>query len=434
VERIWTVDLPAHVGESVAVAGWLHRLRRLSSVTFLVVRDGRGLAQVVLEDPWQVERLAAVPPESALRVEGEVVASEQALRGVELRATSVEVVEAALEPPPFEMHRPHIIAQLPTILDHAAVGLRHPRQRALWRIAAASVAGFRLALQAEHFTEVFTPKIVASATEGGANVFSVDYFGRQAYLAQSPQFYKQTLVGVFERVFEIGPVFRAEPHDTPRHLNQYTSLDAELGFIQDHTTVMGVVERAVGGMWRTIDEQASDDVDYLRIESPHGVDRSFPVVDFVAAQQLIEASTGERVVGEDDLAPAHERWLGDWALREHGSDFVFVTGFPLSKRPFYTHPDPTRPEFTNSFDLLFRGLELVTGGQRLHRYADYVAALGARGQDPAPFEGYLEAFRHGMPPHGGFALGLERWVARLAGVANVRETTLFPRDLQRLSP
>jgi nondiscriminating aspartyl-tRNA synthetase len=434
MQRVWTVELAAHVGESVAVVGWLHRLRRLSSITFLVVRDGRGLAQVVLDDPSRVESLAGVPPESALRVEGHVVASEQAPRGVELRAAKVVVLEPAVEPPPFEMHRPVINAQLPTILDHAAVSLRHPRQRALWRLAAASVAGFRRALHAEHFVEVFTPKVVASATEGGANVFAIDYFGRQAYLAQSPQFYKQTLVGVFERVFEIGPVFRAEPHDTPRHLNQYTSLDAELGFIQDHTSVMAMVERAIRGMWRSIQEQASDELGYLRVEPPGGVDRPFPVVDFVAAQRLIESATGEQVVGEDDLAPAHERWLGDWAVREHASDFVFVTGFPLAKRPFYTHPDPVRPEFTNSFDLLFRGLELVTGGQRLHRYADYLAALAARGQDPSPFAGYLEAFRYGMPPHGGFALGLERWVARLAGVANVRETTLFPRDLQRLSP
>lgn len=434
MERIWTADLGAHVGHVVALTGWLHRLRRLSSVTFLIVRDGRGLAQIVVEDARQVEQLSGVPPESALRVEGEVVASSQAPRGVELLATNIEVLEPALESPPFELHRPHIPAQLPTVLDHAAVGLRHPRQRALWNLASASTAGFRAALDAEHFTEVFTPKIVGTATEGGANVFQLDYFGTPAYLAQSPQFYKQMLVGVFERVYEIGPVFRAEPHDTPRHLNQYTSLDAELGFIADHTTVMRVVERAIRGMWQAILARTPDELRMLDIAAPSGVERPFPVVDFVQAQQMLEAATGERVVGEPDLAPAHERWLGEWALREHGSAFVFVTSFPLSKRPFYTHPDPLRPEFSNSFDLLFRGLELVTGGQRLHRYAGYLAALRARDQDPAVLAGYLEAFKYGMPPHGGFALGLERWVARLAGVANVREVALFPRDLQRLTP
>jgi nondiscriminating aspartyl-tRNA synthetase len=434
MQRIWSVDLPSHVGEQVVLCGWLHRLRRLSSVTFLVLRDGRGLAQVVVSNSDMVEQLSALPPESALRVSGEVVASTQAPRGAELVASTVEVVEAAMEPPPFELHRPQIPAQLPTILDHAAISLRHPRQRALWRLAAASVAGFRQALTDEHFTEVFTPKLVATATEGGANVFAVDYFGRNAYLAQSPQFYKQTLVGAFERVFEIGPVFRAEPHDTPRHLNQYTSLDAELGFISDHTTVMGVVQTAIRAMWRAICARAAEEVEYLHVAAPRGLDTDFPVVDFTQAQRMIEAATGEDVVGEPDLAPAHERWLGEWALHEHASDFVFVSGFPLAKRPFYTHPDPARPDFSNSFDLLFRGLELVTGGQRLHRYTDYLSALEARGQDPAPFQSYLDAFKYGMPPHGGFALGLERWVARLAGVANVRETTLFPRDLHRLSP
>jgi nondiscriminating aspartyl-tRNA synthetase len=434
MQRIWSDELSTHVGEPVLLAGWLHRLRRLSSVSFLILRDGAGLAQVVLEAPDLVECVASLEPETVLQVEGNVVATPQAPRGVELRATRIEVISPAVEPPPFELHRPHIPAQLPTLLDHAPLSLRHPRQRALFRLAAASVEGFRRTLRAERFTEIFTPKIVATSTEGGANLFSVDYFGRTAYLAQSPQFYKQTLVGAFERVFEVGPVFRAEPHDTPRHLNQYTSLDAELGFIEDHTTVMALLERVIGGMLGALEtDELSEERALLCLELPR-LQESMPRIDFVEAQRLIQAATGEQVVGEPDLAPAHERWLGDWALREHASEFVFVTGFPTAKRPFYTHPDPARPAFTNSFDLLFRGLELVTGGQRLHTYAAYLEALAERGIDAEPFASYLEAFKHGMPPHGGFALGLERWVARLVGAANVRETTLFPRDLHRLTP
>jgi nondiscriminating aspartyl-tRNA synthetase len=322
---------------------------------------------------------------------------------------------------------------LPTILDHAAVGLRHPRQRAIFRLAAASAEGFRRTLRSEGFVEIFTPKLVAAATEGGANVFAVDYFqqGRRAYLAQSPQLYKQMLVGVFERVFEVGPVFRAEPHDTPRHLNQYTSLDAEMGVIQDHTTVMSTVERVLAGMLDNVAEVSG--VDFERPRLPAHI----PSVDFLEAQQMIHDGTGEDVLGEPDLAPAHERWLGEWALREYDSDFLFVVGYPLAKRPFYTHPDPSRPGQSNSFDLLFKGLEIVTGGQRLHTYQAYVEALAERGTDASSLEsfaGYLEAFKHGMPPHGGFAMGLERWVARLTGLANVRETTLFPRDLNRLTP
>jgi nondiscriminating aspartyl-tRNA synthetase len=301
------------------------------------------------------------------------------------------------------------------------------------QVAAASAAGYRRTLEAHSFVEIFTPKLVGSATEGGANVFPVDYLGRPAYLAQSPQFYKQIMVGVYERVFEIGPVFRAEPHDTPRHLNEFVSLDFEMGFIEDHTTVMTMLTTVLRGMRAAIQEQAERALHLLDLALPE-VPAVIPQVHFLEAQRMIAAATGEDVEGEPDLAPAHERWLGEWAQRTHGSDFLFVVGYPMAKRPFYTHPEPGRPACSNSFDLLFRGLELVTGGQRLHQHADYLAALEARGQSPEPLGGYLEAFAHGMPPHGGCALSLERWVARLVGAANIRETALFPRDLTRLSP
>lgn len=431
--RIWTVELGAHIGERVRLAGWLHRLRRLSSVTFLVLRDGKGLAQVVVEDGPLADRLARLHHESVLAVEGQAVAEPQAPGGVEVQRPSVDVIAPADEPPPFDLFRPTLKAQLPTVLDHAPVALRHPRHRALFRLAAASLAGFRAALRELDFVEIQTPKLVAAATESGANVFAVDYLGRPAYLAQSPQLYKQVMVGVFERVFEVGPVFRAEPHDTPRHLNEYVSLDAEMGFIRDHTAVMEVVERTVRRMLETVRAEAADALALLALTPPE-VPSPVPSVHFAEAQELLARETGEDVRGEPDLAPAHERWLGEWARRELGSDFLFVTGYPMAKRPFYTHPDPERPGFSHSFDLLFRGVELVTGGQRLHRYGEYLAALAERGLDPAPLAGYLEAFRHGMPPHGGFAIGLERWVAQLAGLPNIREAALFPRDLHRLTP
>jgi nondiscriminating aspartyl-tRNA synthetase len=433
VERIWTIDLPQHAGEQVELAGWLHRLRRLSAVTFLILRDGRGTAQIVLADPATIEQLAALNLESVLRVRGRAVANAQAPGGVELHDAEVEVIAPATEPPPFDLFRPQLKAQLPTLLDHAAVGLRHPPRRAAFRIAAAAVAGFRATLDRLGFVEIHTPKLVGSATEGGANVFRLDYFGRDAFLAQSPQFYKQIMVGVFERVYEVGPVFRAEPHDTQRHLNEYTSLDAELGFIADHRSVMAVLSETLRGMLAAIAANCAAELALLKLELP-ALPEQIPAIHFAEAQALIARETGEDPTGEPDLAPAHERFLGEWAGRTHGSDFLFVTGYPLRKRPFYTHPDPARPEFSNSFDLLFRGLELVTGGQRLHLYADYLAALDERGLAPEPFAGYLAAFRHGMPPHGGFAIGLERFVARLIGASNVRETALFPRDLHRLTP
>ena len=432
--------------------GWVHRRRELAAVTFLVLRDRTGLAQVVVRpgvgpalppgqvspglepsapEPSAPEPSMPVPPEeTTVEVTGTVTANPQAPGGVEVTEPVITPLTDAAETPPVELWRPTLKAALPTMLDHAAVAWRHPAQKARWEIAAASLRGFRATLDAAGFTEVCTPKLVGTATESGANVFAVDYFGRPAYLAQSPQFYKQQMVGVFERVYEVGPVFRAEPHDTVRHLAEYRSLDVELGFVRDHRDVLVVLRDVLAGMADAV--RASGAAERLGVAVPR-VPEQFPVIHFADALALVGAPSDE-----PDLAPEHERALGQWALAEHGSDFVAVEGYPLAKRPFYTHPEPGPAEqgrrWSNSFDLLFRGLELVTGGQRLHRYADYVAAIEARGEDPEAYASYLAAFRHGMPPHGGFAIGLERWVARLVGAANVREVTPFPRDLHRLVP
>jgi nondiscriminating aspartyl-tRNA synthetase len=435
ISRVLAADLPAHVGEQVKIAGWLHRRRELKSVTFLIIRDRSGLAQAVLYP--HIERSGSpgpgLPEETVVEVTGTVVANDQAPGGVELARPAVAPLSGPAAPPPFDMYRPAVTAGLPVILDRAPTTLRHPVLRAGFEVAAASVAGFRAALDGLGFTEVHTPKIVESATESGANVFGLDYFGRPAYLAQSPQFYKQALVGVFERVFEVGPAFRAEPHDTARHLAEYTSLDAEFGFIADHHDVMVVLRDAIAGMAAGAASRAGGALELLGLKPPVVPER-IPEIHFADAQELIASRAGWDPRGEPDLSPEDERWLGEWAVRDHGSEFLFVTGYPMAKRPFYTHPEPGRPAYSNSFDLIFRGLELVTGGQRLHRHADYLAALAERGEDPRPYAGYLQVFEHGMPPHGGFAIGLERWTARLTGAANVRQVTLFPRDRHRLSP
>jgi nondiscriminating aspartyl-tRNA synthetase len=433
ISRTMAADLPSRVGEHVQIAGWLHRKRQLKSMTFLIVRDRSGLAQVVLAGPAAIAAAAALPEETVIAVEGMVTASPQAPGGAELTEPVITALSGPAAAPPFDLYRPSVTASVPAILDGAPATLRHPRLRAPFEISAASAAGFRRALGDLGFTEIHTPKIVESATESGANVFGIDYFGTPAYLAQSPQFYKQALVGVFERVFEVGPVFRAEPHDTARHLAQYTSLDAEFGFITDYHDVMSVLRDAIAGMAAAVEGNARSAVNLLGLTLP-SVPGQIPEIHFTDAQELLARHTGEDPRGEPDLAPAHERWLSEWALREHGCEFLFVTGYPMAKRPFYTHPDPARPGYSNSFDLLFRGLELVTGGQRLHRHADYLAALAERGEDPGPYAAYLQVFAHGMPPHGGFAIGLERWTARLTGAANIRSVTLFPRDLHRLSP
>lgn len=418
MRRTHASELP-HATGTVRLQGWVHRRRELATVGFLVLRDRTGLAQVVVRE-------GPLPPEETpVEVVGTATPNPSAPGGVEVTDPVITALSEA-ETPPVELWRPTLKESLPTLLDNAPVTWRHPAQRATWELAAASLRGFRSTLDSAGFTEVQTPKLVASATESGASVFEVDYFGRPAYLAQSPQFHKQQLVGVFERVYEVGPVFRAEPHDTVRHLAEYVSLDVELGFIRDHHDVLAVLRDVLAGMVRAVEEHAP--VAAASVTLPR-VPEEIPVIHFAEALALVGAPPDE-----PDLAPEHERALGVWALREHGSDFLAVEGYPMVKRPFYTHPQPDEPRWSNSFDLLFRGLELVTGGQRLHRYADYLAAISARGEDPASYAAYLQAFRHGMPPHGGFAIGLERWVARLVQAANIREVTLFPRDLNRLSP
>ena len=422
--RTLSAELPhARPGSIVRLTGWVHRRRELSAVTFLILRDRAGLAQVVVKNG-----IAVPPEETTVEVVGTATANPQAPGGIEVTDPAIRLLGEPADTPAAELWRPSLDVSLPTLLDHAATTWRHPAQRAKWELAAASLHGFRSSLDATGFTEVHSPKLVESATESGSNVFEVDYFGRPAYLAQSPQFYKQVLVGIFERVYEVGPVFRAEPHDTVRHLAEYVSLDVELGFIEDHREVIACLRDVVAGMVASIHERAGTAVERLGIDVPDVPDE-FPILHFRDALKLAGAPDDE-----PDLAPAHERALGEWAKATHGSDFVVVEGYPTANRAFYSHPDPAEPHWSRSFDLIFRGLELVSGAQRLHRYDDYVATLEARGYPLAPYASYVDTFRRGIPPHGGFAIGLERWVARLVDAHNIREVTLFPRDLHRLAP
>ncbi|MFB8188087.1 aspartate--tRNA(Asn) ligase [Microbacterium sp. NPDC055988] len=414
-------------GSRVTLMGHVHRRRELAKVSFLILRDRSGLAQIVLR-PEDLSAEGLPGEETVIRVTGTATANAHAPGGVELTSPEIEPLSEPARTPVVELWRPVLDASLPTVLDNAAVTWRHPAQRAKWELAAASLRGFRRTLDAAGFTEVHTPKLVDAVTESGANVFPVDYFGRTAYLAQSPQFFKQQLVGVFERVYEVGPVFRAEPHDTVRHLAEYVSLDAELGFIRDHRDVLTLLHQVLVGMLEGIRAESGEALDRLDVALP-AIPDEIPVIHFLDALKLVGAPEDE-----PDLAPAHERALGEWAREKHGSDVLAVEGYPMRKRPFYTHPQPDDSRWSNSFDLIFRGLELVTGGQRLHRYSDYIAAIEGRGESPDAYAAYLSAFEHGMPPHGGFAIGLERWLSRLIEASNIREVTLFPRDLHRLTP
>lgn len=435
MERIRTTEVAAHVGERVRISGWLNTLRRLGGVTFLIIRDGWGTVQAVADKDSDLASLMEVDAsaESVITVEGTAIRSPQAPGGFELQDISIEVITPVKEPAPLTLSKREIKATQPTLLDHAAIGNRHIMRRGVLRLGAAIVKGFRQTLNADGFTEIQTPKIVASATESGANVFKLDYFGRPAYLAQSPQFYKQIMVGVFERVYEVGPVFRAEPHDTTRHINEYVSLDAEYGFIQNHFTVMALLRNVMAGIMSSLQENCQAELELLKVQLP-SVPAEIPHIHFADAQELIFTQHKVDVRGEPDLSPQDEHWLGKWAQEKFNSEFLFVTGYPMRKRPFYTHPDPDQPEYSNSFDLLFRGTELVTGGQRLHLYDDYLRSLEKAHLPIEPFETYLEAFRYGMPPHGGFAIGLERLIMQLAGLPSIKLATTFPRDINRLAP
>ena len=432
MERILASQLGAHVGERVTVMGHLHNLRRLGRLNFLILRDRSGLAQAVL-NPDQLGPVEGLQMESVLAVTGMVEQTGIERPPFELHDAVVSVITPVEEVLPFELNKPRVLANLPVFLDHATVGNRHPRRRAILRIAAGIVAGYRSALDARGFTEIFSPKIVASATESGANVFRIDYFGKPAYLAQSPQFYKQIMVGVFERVYEVGPVFRAEPHSTARHTNEYVSLDAEFGFVENHFTIMKLLGDILRYILENLQISCPDELAMLEVDLPV-VGEGIPSLYYPDAQDVVCEREGTDIRGEPDLAPEHERALGQWAREVHNSDFLYVYGYPMAKRPFYTHPNPDDPVYSNSFDLLFRGMELVTGGQRLHQYDDYVDAAKRAGYSIEPYREYLECFKYGMPPHGGFAIGLERFVARLLRIDNIRWTTLFPRDMTRLTP
>ncbi|MDT7711665.1 MAG: nondiscriminating aspartyl-tRNA synthetase, partial [Pseudonocardiales bacterium] len=322
MQRTLSTALASKVGQRATVQGWVHRRRRLATVSFLIIRDRGGLAQVVLGDEDGRTQLDDLGEETVVCVDGVVTANAKAPGGVELTEPCITTLSSPAATPPVELWRPSLNATLRTLLDHAPVLWRHRTQQAIWRLAAASVRGFRRVLDGQGFTEIHTPKLVASSTESGANVFTVDYFGRPAYMAQSPQFYKQIMVGVFERVYETGPVFRAEPHDTVRHLAEYVSLDAEVGFITDHRDVVAVLRDVLAGMVAEIQATASDNAQLVGACLPEVPDE-IPIVHFRDALRLVGTDPDE-----PDLAPEHERHLGRWAREEFGSDFLVVEGYP----------------------------------------------------------------------------------------------------------
>ena len=426
--RVLSSEVVDHVGESVTVKGWLHSIRSLGGVVFASLRDRSGLVQAVTENPDDADSLRGLGSESVVSVSGRVAREPRAPMGIEIRIEGIEVVSPVREALPMQINKAVISAGLETQLDWRAISLRSPRARAVFRVQHEVASSFAEFLGAQGFTRVHTPKLVAAAAEGGADLFEVDYFGRPLYLAQSPQLYKQIMVGVYERVFEVAPAYRAEKHDTARHTNEFTSLDLEMGFIDSHEDVMAMENAWLCELAGRLRERCGEEFHVLEAQVPE-VPQRIPRVRLSEAQQAVG-----RCIGEHDIDPAAERAVSAWALDRFESEWVFVSHYGAEKRPFYTMEDPEAPGLTRSFDLLFRGWEITTGGQRLHRVEDYEAKLRGLGIDPAAYDFYLAAFRYGMPPHGGLGAGLERITARLLGLANLREATLFPRDRKRVSP
>ena len=415
-------DLPMRLGERVTLRGFVHHRRHLGGLAFIDLRDRTGVVQCVGE--------GIDPPlhESSVTASGMVVAHPKAPGGLEVRLDTLEVVTRATNPPPVEMSK--IAAAHPeTLLAHRHVTIRSPRDRAILKVQAELLRAFRAFLDGCGFTEISTPKLVSAGAEGGANQFEVDYYGQRAYLAQSPQLYKQIMVGVFERVYEVAPVYRAEPSHTVRHLSEYLSLDVEFGFIRDDGDVMDLQEALLRSMIADVAVTCAAELSALGATLPSMP--PFPRIPLLEARALVKERYGHASAGKD-LDPEAERLLGQWALEEHGSDFVFVTRYPEAARPFYAYSEGDG--FTRGLDCLFRGTEITSGGQRAHEPAMLERGLAMRNLDPAGFESYLSVFQHGMPPHGGFAIGAERLTALLLGIPNVRFARSFPRDGQRLQP
>lgn len=420
-------------GKEIRMNGAVHTIRHMGEVAFVILRKSRGLVQCVYEAGGGADfDIRDLKEESAVEVMGVVKAEERAPQGFEIRLKEIRVLSQPAEPLPLAVSKWKLNTSLETKLSLRPISLRNVRERAKFKIQEGIVRGFRDYLLSQGFTEIRTPKIVARGAEGGSNVFKLEYFNKKAELGQSPQFYKQTMVGVYDRVFEAAPVFRAEKHNTTRHLNEYTSLDFEMGYIDSFRDVMDMETGMLQYVMRLLEQEYKKELDMLGVTLPE-VGR-IPAVRFDQAKELVSRKYDRKIRNPYDLEPEEELLIGRYFKEEYGSDFVFVTHYPSKKRPFYAMDDPEDPKFTLSFDLMFRGLEVTTGGQRIHDYREITDKMEKRGMDPEDIASYLMIFKYGMPPHGGLGIGLERLTMRLLDEQNVREASMFPRDVTRLEP
>lgn len=423
-----------YAGKEVVIRGAVHTIRDMSEFSFIIVRKYEGLVQCVFYEGMEGFDIKSLKEGATIEAKGLVSLEERAPNGFEIRLQEVSILSepAPDTTMPIPISKWKLNTSLETKLSLRPISLRNIRERAIFKIQEGIIRGFRDFLFSQHFTEIRTPKIVAGNAEGGANVFKLEYFGKKAFLAQSPQFYKQMMVGVYDRVFEAAPVFRAEKHNTTRHLNEYTSLDFEMGYIDSFTEIMDMEAAMLNYVFELLEKEYAKELSILNVTLPNV--SKIPTVRFDKAKELVAEKYDRKIKNPYDLEPEEEVLIGKYFKEEFDSDFVFVTHYPSKKRPFYAMDDKEDPKFTLSFDLLFKGMEITTGGQRIHSYEEQVAKMEARGMDISDFTNYLMIHKHGMPPHGGLGIGLERLTMRLLDETNVRETTMFPRDVSRLEP
>lgn len=433
--RILAKELNKHIGQEVLVKGWLNNMRPFGKLTFLILRDRTGLIQVVIESRDEVKRLSALQPGSVLSIKGQAVLSPQAELGVEIVQPHLTVDVPINEPSPIEYYKPAIPNELEFILDHRPIALRNRQLASIFTIQAEIVHAYRLYMHdIVGGVEYFAPNIIGASSEGGAEFFNVDYFGYTATLAQSSQLYKQIMVGVHERVFALMPFFRAEPSHTPRHLSEGKQFEFEIGFFDDWHEILDIQEGCIKFIVKHIKERCADELRTLGdplVKVP--LDVPFPRLTFAEAQELFFQRTGIDERDEPDLSPRAERELCAWSLQTKGTELVFITDWLTKKRPFYAAPKEHNPQISDTFDLLCAGTEITSGGARRHTYDSMIEGILSKGMDPANFTDYLSIFKYGMPPHGGFGMGLERLTMTLLRLTNIREASLFPSDPKRIA-
>lgn len=432
-DRTLIIDCNNKIGENVKICGWVQTRRDHGKIVFLDISDRSGIIQVVVTG----EIAKDLGSQDVVCISGNVVKRPEHLINknlstgtIELQGEKIEILSKA-EELPFDMGGKDLDLQLPTLLDFRGLTLRHPKVKAIFKVQETIINAFREALKKHDFTEFQSPVIIPQTAEGGAEVFEVNYFGNKAFLAQSPQFYKQILVGVYERVFTVNKTLRAEPSVTTRHLAEATTLDAEMGFISSWTDLMDEIEYLIKYIFEKVITECADELKLFEVSVPK-IEGNIPRIKMREAQEIIFKRTGVDHRKEPDLDPEDEREITKWAVEEHKSELVFVTHYPTSKRPFYTMPDKDDPENTLSFDLIGKGVEWLTGGQRINDLEKLVANAKARGVDLQKSGLYIQAFKFGMPPEGGWSFGSERITQGILGLSNIREASLFPRDMERV--